>query len=411
MEAKTKTKTIQFTPETKPEYFGKIKKPEPIKWQVDKRKALDDGAQWYYSHLGDIQGPWDGKVMRKWLEAGHFTPSLEIRMGSVGDFAELEMHFANINDAFCIPSELLMSLLSIGKDTFTTVLDGKETWRLGEAKQRILWEQLSPNNNVYIGEYYMGKLGNVIERLPLCGECHGIMTPVKVDSDSGLFWTYGCNCMESDGPEEIESETETKCCRQVPKPSDLDGMVKPSPSILFELCHDHCCRVLPNGCSKTEVINTSKLQINLASALLTKKLLVHNNDHLDGAWSWKDWKTGREQAVYFFDDGTIFSERKPFGTWKINTGVTGIAIYQQPGDWTTLYRTHLSERIEITLDNCFVGPEEIETVYMYILLEADTGLYYLQQDCAYFQKIGDEVVLADVFGNPTKSASKKIIYE
>uniref|UniRef100_A0A6C0F1J5 GYF domain-containing protein n=1 Tax=viral metagenome TaxID=1070528 RepID=A0A6C0F1J5_9ZZZZ len=411
MEAKTKTKSIQFTPETKPEYYGKIKKPEPIKWQVDKRKALDDGAQWYYSHLGDIQGPWDGKVMRKWLEAGHFTPSLEIRMGSVGDFAELEMHFANINDAFCIPSELLMSLLSIGKDKFTTVLDGKETWRLGEAKQRILWEQLSPNNNVYIGEYYMGKLGNVIERLPLCGECRGIMTPTKVGSDSGLFWTYGCNCMDSDGPEEIETETETKCYRQVPKPSDLDGMVKPSPSILFELCHDHCCRVLPNGCSKTEVINTSKLQINLASALLTKKLLVHNNDHPDGAWSWKDWKTGREQAVYFFDDGTIFSERKPFGTWKTNTGVTGIAIYQQPGDWTTLYRTHLSERIEITLDNCFVGPEEIETVYMYILLEADTGLHYLQQDCAYFQKIGDEVVLADLFGNPTKSASKKIIYE
>ena len=407
----TKTKSIQFAPETKPEYYGKIKKPEPIKWQVDKRKALDDGVQWYYSHLGGVEGPWDGKVMRNWLETGYFTPSLEIRMGSIGDFAELDMHFANINDAFCIPSELVMSLLSIGKDTFTTVLDGKDTWQLSEAKQRIRWEQLSANNNVYIGEYYMGKLGNVIERMPLCEECRCVMTPTKVGSDSGLFWSYGCNCRESERPEQLKTETEieTKCCRQVPKPSELDGMVKPSPSILFELCHDHCCRVLPNGCSKSELVaNASNLQIHLASALLTKKILFHNNDRPDGGWLWKDWNTGREKEVYFLEDGWMGCEGKPFGTWKINTAVTGIATYQQPGDWTTLYRTHLSERIEITIDNCFIGLEEVETVYMYILFEADTGMYYLQQDCAYFQKIGDKVVLADLFGNPTKSASKKI---
>jgi len=400
MEAKTKTKTIQFTPETKPEYFGKIKKPEPIKWQVDKRKALDDGVEWYYSHLGDIQGPWDGKVMRKWLEAGHFTPSLEIRMGSVGDFAELEMHFANINDAFCIPSELHLSLLSIGNTTFATCLGEKieNQWLLTQGKQRIQWGQASRESKVYMGEYYVGKLGEINKRLPdFCGFCGSMMTPSKV----GSVWNYECNCVHL--KTEAEIETETKFGRKMPKPSDLDGMVKPSASVLFEQCHNNCRYLLKNRSAKTEA-SSGKLQLDPTSVLLTKKLLVDT----ENPWLWKDWRTGDERKIYFWEDGTIFSDGRFFGYWNLNNLVTGIAMYQQPDDWTTLCRSNLCERIEITL-NYFVDEDDVGAVFMYILVEHETGMHYLQQDCSYFQNIDGKVMLADVFGKPTKSASKKIL--
>ena len=106
-------KRISFASGTKLANFGGIKKVKPIVRNLPKRKALK--GIWYYTNKGLIAGPYDAQTMRGWLEGDHIGPSLEIRMGGEGDFAELQDHFPNIEDAFCVPSLLCVYLLSCGK--------------------------------------------------------------------------------------------------------------------------------------------------------------------------------------------------------------------------------------------------------------------------------------------------------
>jgi hypothetical protein len=106
------TRRLSFASDTKPENFGGIKKVKPIVRNLPKRKALK--GTWYYTNKGVVSGPYDAQTMRSWLEGDHMGPSLEIRMGGEGDFAELQDHFPNIEDAFCVPSLLCVYLLSCG---------------------------------------------------------------------------------------------------------------------------------------------------------------------------------------------------------------------------------------------------------------------------------------------------------
>ena len=106
-------KQISFASETKPANYGEMKKAKPIVRNLPKRKALKE--TWYYTNKGVVSGPLEAQTLRSWLEGDHMGPSLEIRMGSEGEFAELQDHFPIIEDAFCVPSLLCVHLLGLGE--------------------------------------------------------------------------------------------------------------------------------------------------------------------------------------------------------------------------------------------------------------------------------------------------------
>jgi hypothetical protein len=109
-------KQISFASDTKLANFGEMKKVKPIVRNLAKRKALP--GDWYYSNAGNICGPYSAQTLRGWLESDSIGPSIEIRMGDEGDFADLQYHFPNIEDAFCVPSLLCVHLLSLGETMF-----------------------------------------------------------------------------------------------------------------------------------------------------------------------------------------------------------------------------------------------------------------------------------------------------
>jgi hypothetical protein len=108
-------KQISFASETKPANYGEMKKAKPIVLNLPKHKALP--GSWYYTNKGVVSGPIEAQTLRTWLEGNHMGASLEIRMGDEGEFAELQDHFPNIEDAFCVPSQLCVYLLGIGERT------------------------------------------------------------------------------------------------------------------------------------------------------------------------------------------------------------------------------------------------------------------------------------------------------
>ena len=99
---------ISFASNTKPENYGAMNKAKPIVRHLAKRNALNE--IWYINNIGKVVGPYDGSCLRTWLETDQIGPRLEIRMGDAGDFADLESHFPNIDDAFCVPSMLCIHL-------------------------------------------------------------------------------------------------------------------------------------------------------------------------------------------------------------------------------------------------------------------------------------------------------------
>jgi hypothetical protein len=106
-------KHISFASDTKLANYGGIKKPKPIVRILEHRKALP--GVWYYNDAGNIYGPYSAQTLRGWLESGNIVPTLEIRMDDEGDFAALQYHFPNIEDAFCVPSLLCLYLLALGE--------------------------------------------------------------------------------------------------------------------------------------------------------------------------------------------------------------------------------------------------------------------------------------------------------
>jgi hypothetical protein len=108
-------KRLSFSADTKMANFGEMKKAKPIVRNLAKRKALPE--TWYYTNKGEVSGPYDGQTMRTWLEGDHIGPSLEIRLGHEGEFADLQYHFPDIEYAFCVPSLLCVHLFSLGETT------------------------------------------------------------------------------------------------------------------------------------------------------------------------------------------------------------------------------------------------------------------------------------------------------
>ena len=159
-EYKMSTK-ITFAPGTKPENDGPIKKAKQIKRNLQKREAYN-GVNWYYRHYGDVQGPYDASTMRLWHEGDWFSSTLDIRMGDEGEFSDLDNHFPDIRDAFCVPSQLCILLLSDGETTLHIAKGSERTaFKIDEFVEKFMYEVYNPVSKVWIGEYYVGTLDEV----------------------------------------------------------------------------------------------------------------------------------------------------------------------------------------------------------------------------------------------------------
>lgn len=160
------TKQITFAMNTKPENDGAIRLAKPILRKLKKRKALEVEGGWYFNSKGVELGPYDGRTIRAWLEADAFGPSQEIRMGKEGDFAEVSAHFPEISEAFCVPSELCLYLLSSSvQDKMVRVVKAGKSQSLSvdDLADLILYGKFESETIVWIGDYYVGKLGQIGE--------------------------------------------------------------------------------------------------------------------------------------------------------------------------------------------------------------------------------------------------------
>ena len=164
-EYKMTTKQIRFALDTKPENYGPIKKATPIKRNIKKRKAYN-GEMWYYRAMGQIRGPFDGETMRLWVEGDYFGPSLEIRMGDEGEFVELESHFPDIHEAFCVPSKLCITLLSAGENTFDLVNGNKRiSFSHDDFVDELIYVGHGADTEVWMGDYYVGGPDDIFETI------------------------------------------------------------------------------------------------------------------------------------------------------------------------------------------------------------------------------------------------------
>ena len=157
------TKQITFAMDTKQANHGAIRLAKPILRKLEKRKALEVCGGWYFSNKGIVQGPYDGRSIRAWLEADVFGPSQEIRMGKDGDFARVDAHFPEINRAFCVPSELCIYLLSSVENKTIRVVSGSksESFTVDDIADRLLYDNYDHGSDAWIGDYYIGKLSEI----------------------------------------------------------------------------------------------------------------------------------------------------------------------------------------------------------------------------------------------------------
>ena len=152
-------KQISFTSETKPANYGEMKKAKPIVLNLSKRKAIP--GTWYYTNKGVVSEPIDAQTLRNWLEGNHMGASLEIRMGHEGEFAELQDHFPNIEDAFCVPSQLCVYLLGIGEKMVEIKGYGIKIERHIDEMCVLIQEDALSFGEVWIGRYNVGMLRDI----------------------------------------------------------------------------------------------------------------------------------------------------------------------------------------------------------------------------------------------------------
>ena len=107
--------------------------------------------------------------------------------------------------------------------------------------------------------------------------------------------------------------------------------------------------------------------------------------------------------VRFMEDGTVFSLSKnvTIGQWSIRRE-GGFALWQQPHDWGIICRREVTHRIHVSI------PREGETCFI-LLFDKTTNTHYLQQDCAYFQKIDGQIMMADIFGNSAWAGEPRLM--
>ena len=151
-------KQISFTSETKPANYGEMKKAKPIVLNLQKRKAIQ--GIWYYTNKGEVSGPIDAQTLRNWLEGNHMGASLEIRMGHEGEFAELRDHFPNIEDAFCVPSQLGVYLLSLGETMMEIKGYGVKIVRHID-EMCVLIQEDTCFGEIWIGNYNVGLMSEI----------------------------------------------------------------------------------------------------------------------------------------------------------------------------------------------------------------------------------------------------------
>ena len=151
-------KQLSFASDTKPANYGEIKKAKPIVLNLQKRKALP--GSWYYTNKGVVSGPIEAQTLRTWLEGNHMGASLEIRMGDEGEFSELQDHFPNIEDAFCVPSQLCLYLLGIGERMVEIKGYGIKVIRHVDELCTLIESDVS-FGQIWIGDYNVGVLRDI----------------------------------------------------------------------------------------------------------------------------------------------------------------------------------------------------------------------------------------------------------
>lgn len=161
-------KHISFASETKPANYGEMKKAKPIVLNLPTRKALP--GKWYYTNKGVVSGPIEAQTLRTWLEGNHMGASLEIRMGDEGEFSELQDHFPNMDDAFCVPSQLCVYLLSIGETMVELKGYGVKIERHVDDLCTLIEEDVVSSGEVWIGKYYVGMLRDIGASILRCRE-------------------------------------------------------------------------------------------------------------------------------------------------------------------------------------------------------------------------------------------------
>ena len=120
-----------------------------------------------------------------------------------------------------------------------------------------------------------------------------------------------------------------------------------------------------------------------------------------------NWVDNRQICIRFMADGSIRHESDEIsGTWSIQN-TASFALYQDHRDWTTIYRKKLQYRIRVELTAIQVcgGVRSAEQVgevapatplNMYVLYDTTSGVFYLQEELAYFQIIAIKVMMADI---------------
>ena len=88
-------------------------------------------------------------------------------------------------------------------------------------------------------------------------------------------------------------------------------------------------------------------------------------------------------------DGSIRHESDEIaGTWSIQN-TASFALYQDHRDWTKIYKKKLQYRIRVELTPA-------TPLNMYVLYDTTSGVFYLQEELAYFQIIAIKVMMADI---------------
>jgi len=110
-------------------------------------------------------------------------------------------------------------------------------------------------------------------------------------------------------------------------------------------------------------------------------------------WRMTNWMDNRQICIRFMADGYIRHESDEIaGTWSIQN-TASFALYQDNRDWTKIYKKKLQYRIRVELQGAATPATPLN---MYVLYDMTSGVFYLQEELAYFQIIAIKVMMADI---------------
>lgn len=110
-------------------------------------------------------------------------------------------------------------------------------------------------------------------------------------------------------------------------------------------------------------------------------------------WRMTNWVDNRQICIRFMADGSIRHESDEIaGTWSIQN-TASFALYQDNRDWTKIYKKKLQYRIRVELQGAATPATPLN---MYVLYDMTSGVFYLQEELAYFQIVAAKVTMADI---------------